>query len=59
MRVLVTGSDGYIGTVLCPYLMDRGHEVIGLDTGFHRTTLLYQDSQPAPLIITKDHSQCH
>ena len=31
MRVLVTGHDGYIGTVLVPMLQGRGHEVIGLD----------------------------
>ncbi len=31
MRVLVTGHDGYIGTVLVPMLQSRGHEVIGLD----------------------------
>ena len=31
MRVLVTGSDGYIGAVLVPRLMTAGHEVVGLD----------------------------
>ena len=34
MRVLVTGSEGYIGSVLVPYLVHVGHEVVGLDTGF-------------------------
>ncbi len=34
MRVLVTGSEGYIGSVLVPYLVRVGHEVVGLDTGF-------------------------
>lgn len=32
MRVLVTGHDGYIGTVLVPMLQQRGHEVVGLDS---------------------------
>ena len=32
MRVLVTGHRGYIGTVLTPMLLERGHEVVGLDT---------------------------
>lgn len=32
MRVLVTGHDGYIGTVLTPMLTDAGHDVVGLDS---------------------------
>ena len=32
MRVLVTGHDGYIGTVLVPMLAGAGHEVVGLDS---------------------------
>ncbi len=31
MRVLVTGHDGYIGTVMVPMLQQRGHEVVGMD----------------------------
>jgi len=30
-RVVVTGAAGSIGSVLCPGLADRGHQVIGLD----------------------------
>ena len=33
MRILVTGSDGYIGAVLAPYLAEAGHEVVGMDSG--------------------------
>jgi nucleoside-diphosphate-sugar epimerase len=36
MRILVTGSHGYIGSVLAPFLADAGHEVEGLDTRFYR-----------------------
>ncbi len=32
MRILVTGSDGYIGRVLVPMAVERGHEVVGLDS---------------------------
>jgi nucleoside-diphosphate-sugar epimerase len=32
MRILLTGHDGYIGHVLTPMLLDRGHEVTGLDS---------------------------
>ncbi len=31
MRILLTGNTGYIGTVLGPMLLERGHEVVGLD----------------------------
>jgi nucleoside-diphosphate-sugar epimerase len=36
MRVLVTGNLGYIGTVLTPILLDRGHDVIGMDSDLYR-----------------------
>jgi nucleoside-diphosphate-sugar epimerase len=32
MRVLVTGHNGYIGSVMVPFLQAAGHEVVGLDT---------------------------
>ena len=32
MRVLVTGHNGYIGSVLVPRLEQAGHEVVGLDS---------------------------
>lgn len=48
MRVLITGSEGYIGTILAPYLMARGHDVVGVDTGFHRVGWLYNGVDRAP-----------
>ena len=33
MRVLVTGHQGYIGSVLVPALLGAGHRVAGLDSG--------------------------
>lgn len=32
MRILLTGHDGYIGHVLTPMLLERGHAVTGLDS---------------------------
>ena len=32
MRVLVTGHNGYIGSVLVPILEGAGHDVAGLDS---------------------------
>lgn len=34
MRVLVTGHNGYIGSVMVPILQAAGHEVVGLDSFF-------------------------
>lgn len=40
-NVLVTGHLGYIGTVLTPMLLERGHNVVGLDTDlFAGSTLI-------------------
>ncbi len=32
MRVLLTGHQGYIGTVMTPMLLAAGHDVVGLDS---------------------------
>jgi nucleoside-diphosphate-sugar epimerase len=54
MRVLLTGHDGYIGHVLLPMLLDRGHQVTGLDS------FLYEDcgftaEEPSPdAVVRKD-----
>jgi nucleoside-diphosphate-sugar epimerase len=40
MRVLVTGHQGYLGTVMVPVLQAAGHDVTGLDTGFFADCVL-------------------
>jgi nucleoside-diphosphate-sugar epimerase len=35
MQILVTGSNGYIGSVLIPLLAGDGHEVLGLDSDLY------------------------
>ena len=37
MKVLVTGSAGFIGSALCIRLIDRGDEVVGIDDLIHDT----------------------
>ena len=54
MKVLLTGADGYIGAVLGPILIENGHEVVGLDSGYYRSGWLYNDPRPRPLTITGD-----
>ena len=53
MKVLVTGSQGYIGTILVPMLIQIGHEVIGFDTDYyHRCT--FSGEVPDNNFIKKD-----
>jgi nucleoside-diphosphate-sugar epimerase len=55
MRILVTGTDGYIGVVLAPFLLARGYDVVGLDTGFYRNAWLYNNRVAMlPLVHNKD-----
>jgi nucleoside-diphosphate-sugar epimerase len=35
MRVVVTGHQGYIGTVMVPILLAAGHEVVGFDSDLY------------------------
>ena len=39
--ILVTGSLGYIGSVLTQYLKEKGRDVKGMDTGFFKDCTLY------------------
>jgi nucleoside-diphosphate-sugar epimerase len=43
MKLLVTGVEGYIGCLLAPLLQKRGHDVVGLDTGYYRDGWLFSD----------------
>src|SRR6266542_4626331 len=54
MRICVTGSDGYLGSLLAPELLKRGHDVIGLDTGFYKERMLYRSGSTVPLTVVKD-----
>ncbi|MFJ2742906.1 NAD-dependent epimerase/dehydratase family protein [Streptomyces sp. NPDC087440] len=40
MRVLLTGHQGYLGTVMAPALAAAGHEVVGLDSGLFADCVL-------------------
>ncbi|MDT5079155.1 MAG: hypothetical protein QOJ80_3792 [Mycobacterium sp.] len=40
MKVLVTGHQGYLGTVMVPLLHAAGHDVVGLDNGYFADCIL-------------------
>jgi nucleoside-diphosphate-sugar epimerase len=57
MKILITGTEGYLGARMAPLLVEHGHEVTGLDTGFYRDGCLYVDplAMPeAPRTVFKD-----
>lgn len=57
MKILVTGTEGYIGARLAPWLHAKGHDVVGLDTGLYRDGCLYLDPLGlpfAPRTVYKD-----
>jgi nucleoside-diphosphate-sugar epimerase len=54
MRVLVTGSEGYIGSVLGPFLAAHGHDVAGVDAGFYRSGWLYEPQTSTIPTLTRD-----
>ena len=54
MKILVTGTEGYLGSLLPPLLIERGHEVIGVDTGFYKVGWLYNGTQVTAKTLNKD-----
>ena len=54
MRILVTGTDGYLGCLLAPQLIADGHEVVAVDTGFYRNGWLYGGLDSIPYTLSKD-----
>lgn len=54
MRICVTGSEGYLGSLLAPELLRRGHDVVGMDTGFYKEGTLYRSGDSTPMTFAKD-----
>ncbi len=49
-RVLLTGHNGYIGSVMAPILAGAGHEVVGVDTGYFDACTLVPDAVRVPAL---------
>lgn len=54
MRILVTGTEGYLGSLVAPLLVQRGHEVVGVDTGYYKAGWLYHGTTITPRTLNKD-----
>ena len=54
MKILLTGSEGYIGTQLAQVLLHHGHDVTGLDTGYYSSGWLYGKLFKLSSFIKKD-----
>lgn len=48
VRILLTGHQGYLGTVMAPVLQAAGHQVVGLDSGFFADCVLGDTWQDPP-----------
>ena len=49
-RVLITGHNGYIGSVMVPHFQQAGLEVVGLDTGYFDECTLVPHHYEVPTI---------
>jgi nucleoside-diphosphate-sugar epimerase len=54
VRVLLTGHQGYLGTVMAPVLAAAGHEVSGLDSGLYASCVLGDLDEPDVPGLAKD-----
>ncbi len=54
MRVLVTGTEGYLGCLTAQELITSGHDVVGVDTGYYKHGWLYPGLEVTPRTSTLD-----
>ncbi len=48
--MLITGHNGYIGSVMVPCFLEAGYEVVGLDTGYFSQCSFISDENDVPWI---------
>jgi len=49
-KILITGSNGYIGSFLTSYLKKKNYKILGIDIGFFRNCYLYKDKKKEEII---------
>jgi nucleoside-diphosphate-sugar epimerase len=54
LNIAVTGNLGYIGSVLVPTLINKGHKVLGIDVGYYKDCILYNDNNDPANQLMKD-----
>ena len=53
-NILVTGTEGYLGSVLAPELLRDGHDLLAVDAGFYKAGWLYDGVDVTPKTLVKD-----
>lgn len=54
MKILVTGTEGYLGSLLAPLLLQRGHDLLAVDTGYYKAGWLYHGTDQSARTLNKD-----
>lgn len=57
--IMVTGNLGYIGSVMVPFLAEKGYDIIGYDIGYYEDCYLIDSKQPLKQQIRKDVRDCN
>jgi nucleoside-diphosphate-sugar epimerase len=52
-KILITGHDGYIGSVMTPHLLNAGYDITGLDIGYFSECTLVPGEVNVP-VVRKD-----
>ena len=54
VKIFITGTEGYLGSLLAPILVEQGHEILAVDTGFYKSGWLYNGVPVTPRTLNKD-----
>ncbi len=54
MKILVTGTEGYLGCLVAPELARHGQQVVGVDIGYYKNGWLFNGLDTSPYTLAKD-----